>query len=108
MNLLCKLSAFVDPPICKWIQSFLSNRSIQGVLNGTERLNINTGIPQGTVVYPVLFFIYINDLLALTSDPIHSFADGSTLHHSYKRKPSNGMVDEARKRIMDKTELRLI
>ncbi|KAG4072862.1 hypothetical protein HA402_002605 [Bradysia odoriphaga] len=86
VNLLRKLSAFgTDPSLCRWIESFLADRSIQVVLDGavSERTTINAGVPQGSVISPVLFLIYINDLLALTSNPIHSFADDSTLHHSY-------------------------
>ena len=109
-NLLCKLSAFgVDPSLCRWIESFLLNRSIQVVLDGTtsKRIDINAGVPQGSVLSPVLFLIYINDLLSLTSNPIHSFADDSTLHHSYKfnKRPTKVEVDDARKRMMDSLNL---
>ena len=105
-NLLCKLASFgIDPSLCKWIESFLKNRSIQVVLDGatSERMTINAGVPQGSVLSPVLFLIYINDLLTLTVNPIHSFADDSTLHHSYKfnKRPTRAEVDEARKHMVD-------
>nr|CAH7735187.1 unnamed protein product [Callosobruchus chinensis] len=42
--------------------------------------NINAGVPQGSVLAPTLFLLHINDLLSSTTNPIHSFADDSTLH----------------------------
>ena len=41
---------------------------------------MNAGVPQGSVLGPMLFLIFINDFLDLTTNPIHSFADDSTLH----------------------------
>ena len=36
-------------------------------------------MPQGSVLSPTLFLLYINELLEITSNPIYSFADDSTL-----------------------------
>nr|CAH7760132.1 unnamed protein product [Callosobruchus chinensis] len=43
-------------------------------------LSINAGVPQGSALTPILFLLHINDLLSSTTNPIHSFADDSTLH----------------------------
>jgi len=74
--------------LCKWIESFLSNRSIQVLVDGfkSDLFKINAGVPQGSVISPTLFIIFINDLLSSTNNSIHSYADDSTLMASYSFK----------------------
>jgi len=86
--LFVKLRHFgIDPSLISWIESFLCNRSIAVRLDGfiSERHFVNSGVPQGSVLAPTLFLIFINDLLSLTGNPIHTYADDSTLHSCLKR-----------------------
>ena len=81
--LLAKLnSAGVFGTIISWIEDFLSSRSISVRVDGftSNSLTINAGVPQGCVLSPLLFLIFINDMLSLSN--IHSYADDSTLHNS--------------------------
>ncbi len=83
--LLSKLHSYgVYPSLCSFLSSFLSGRSISAVVYGhcSTSKPINSSVPQGTVLSPTLFLLFINDLLSLTNCPIHSYADDTNLHYS--------------------------
>ena len=77
--------------LIKWIASFLSDRSITIRVDGflSEPHSINSGVPQGSVILPVLFILFIYDLLSSTSCSIYSFADDTYLSSYFSSKPKN-------------------
>lgn len=84
--LLAKLPSFgVTPCLLNWIENFLSNRSIAVRIDGhlSSNHSINAGVPQGSVLSPVLFLMFINDLLSSVTSSVHSYADDTYLSASY-------------------------
>ena len=85
-GLLAKLPMFdLNQTLINWIGSFLSDRSIAVRVGGflSNLHSINAGVPQGSVISPVLFMLLINDLLTSTSSSIHSFADDTFVSFSF-------------------------
>ena len=63
------------------ISSFLSNRRLRVVLNGTssQEYPVNVGVPQGSILGPTLFLLHINDLPDDVICEIAIYADDTTL-----------------------------
>ena len=71
----------------KWFQSYLSNRKQYVTYNGicSSTKDVKCGVPQGSILGPMLFLMYINDLCSICkyTTPI-LFADDTNLFSSGK------------------------
>ena len=82
-GLLYKLSsASFKGDLLRRLSSYLSNRTQRVVLNGqsSECASVKAGVPQGSIIGPLLFLIYINDIDDQIGTNSRLFADDTSLY----------------------------
>lgn len=72
----------VDGPLLTWFENYLNNRMQKVVIKGqsSDWGMIEAGVPQGSVLGPLLFIVYINDLADVVDCNIKMFADDTCLY----------------------------
>ncbi len=87
-HLLYKISYYgINCNALNWVKDFLTNRTQNVVLEGETSNNIpvTSGVPQGTVLGPILFLIYINNLAEyMKHSKLRLFADDSIIYKEIK------------------------
>ena len=81
-GLLYKLEFYgISGNLLSLISNFLTNREQRVVLNGksSEWRRISVGVPQGSVLGPLFFLVYINDIVENVNSDIKLFADDTSL-----------------------------
>jgi hypothetical protein len=84
-GLIEKLKSYgLSESLAKWFQDYIYNRKHIVFINNSEsRIGLlKAGVPQGSVLVPLLFLIYINDMSDHLSSLVRLFADDTSLSYS--------------------------
>ena len=94
-GLIAKLEeAGVSGPLLNWLINFVSGREQCVVLDGvcSPLLSTGAGVPQGSILGPTLFLLFINDLKQVVKNEVVMFADDTTLFSVVDSKSSRADV----------------
>ncbi|CAL4073198.1 unnamed protein product [Meganyctiphanes norvegica] len=80
-DILCKKLEAMGLDFTKWFQSYLKNRKQKVVANDTssEAGVVTCGVPQGSILGPLLFLCYVNDMPMSVKCKLLLYADDSAL-----------------------------
>ena len=84
-GLLKKLKAYgISGNLLRWFENYLSDRNQRVVLQNclSEVGNVKGGVPQGSVLGPLLFILYISDITDNIQSLSRLFADDTSLSYS--------------------------
>eukprot|EP00795_Rhopilema_esculentum_P015387 gene15387-6623_t len=88
-RLLMKLENYgigVETSVGRWIRAWLLVRTQKVIIEGesSETVRVKSGIPQGTVLEPLLFLLFVNDISKNVESSIRLFADDCLLYNEIK------------------------
>ena len=84
-HILLKLrSCGVGGKLLDWVEAFLTGRRQRVTVNGlrSEWATVTSGVPQGTVLGPLLFVVFLNDMPGEISSSIKMFTDDTKVYRS--------------------------
>ena len=84
-RLLLKLNRHgIDGPLLRWFRHFLTNRVQRVVIRGKclDWLSVKSGVPQGTILGPILFIIYKNDISTDLASTVKIHADDTKIYRT--------------------------
>jgi hypothetical protein len=97
-KLIWKLESYgISGALLRWIKAFLSNRTQTVKISNciSDRIQVTSGVPQGSVLGPTLFLVFINDIWDVVSDlnvTMKLFADDAEIYGEL----NSGLSDDLR------------
>lgn len=94
-RLLHKLHAYgIRGKLLQWVEAFLTERSQRVVVQGAKSQwsQVLSGIPQGSVLGPTLFIIFVNDLPAQLHGSVKLFADDTKVYSRVRQPEGQSSV----------------
>ncbi len=106
-RLLLKMQSYgLGTTLVNWVKDFLSNRKHCVNVNGTKSdwSNVSSGIPQGTVLGPTLFVLYINDMPDDIISQVYLFADDTKVFSPISKNTPPDILQEDLNRLTQWSE----
>ena len=101
----------INEPILSWVRDFLTDRKQQVVVNGCKSatLDVISGVPQGSVLGPLLFIIYINSMVEKTgSTELFLYAIDLKIYNEIKSVEDAELLQQDLDRLYDWTRYSLL
>jgi len=103
-RLIKKLSSYgiKDRPLA-WLRDFLSGRRQQVAINNSKSSigSVTSGVPQGSVLGPILFIIYVNELPSLIKSHMKMFADDAKMYRPIQDSHDTQMLQDDIDTLLD-------
>ena len=103
-RLIQKLVSYgIDGNVKEWISSFLHGRKQRVSINGhtSQWSSVTSGIPQGSVLGPILFVVFINDLPDVVKNVVRIFADDTKLYGPVSTEEGRTVLQEDTDKLSD-------
>ncbi len=107
-RLLSKLNFYgIRNTTASWIEAWLCHRTQKVVVDGEESplSQVTSGVPQGTVLGPLMFLLFINDIVDNVSSEIRLFADDCVLYQEVKSPEDQRRLQQDLDRLIEWTRI---
>ena len=102
--LIHKLKSYnISDAMITWLSSFLNNRKQSVRINGSTSswTSLTSGVPQGSIIGPLMFLLFVNDIPQITSSNIMLFADDTKLWRLIKSIDDVNILQEDLAKIVE-------